>query len=62
MLLDATGCRTNEASRLEKLNHIRICVMYPVKNIDVTDEDFSFVRKFLKDFKLWQEMTNELYE
>jgi predicted transcriptional regulator len=47
-------------SRLEKLNHIRNCVMHPVKNIEITDQDFFFVREFLTDFKLWQKMNNEL--
>jgi len=31
---------------LGRLNHIRNCVMHPVKGLRITEDDFQFVRKF----------------
>jgi len=38
--------------RLEKLNHIRNSVMHPIKNLQLTDKDFAFVRELRADFRL----------
>ncbi|MGA3192536.1 MAG: helix-turn-helix domain-containing protein [Candidatus Bathyarchaeia archaeon] len=44
--------RREMVQRLEKLNHIRNSVMHPIKDIQLTDKEFTFVRKLRADFGL----------
>jgi len=43
---DVCSDRKKLLSRLDKLNHIRNCVMHPVKGTNPTDRDFAFIREF----------------
>lgn len=39
-------------NKLVKLNHIRNCIMHPIKGHDLTEDDFVFVREFSKNIDI----------